>query len=245
MNGLTVHVLTLFPGMFEGFFRHGIVRRALDRGLLRVEIANIRDFAADRHGTVDDTPYGGGAGMVMRADVLASCLESTEPFKSGRNVPVIHLSPQGKRFDQSAANRLSLLPEFVLVCGRYRGIDERFIERYVTEELSIGDYVLSGGEVPAMVVIEAVSRLVPGALHDFESGLGDSFQDGLLDCPWYTRPETFVGMPVPDVLTSGDHAKIRAWREQAARERTARKRPDLLSRNEGEAEGRNRPRSGF
>jgi tRNA (guanine37-N1)-methyltransferase len=233
MNGLTVHVLTLFPEMLDSFLRFGIISRAIVRGVLRVEAVNIRDFASDRHGTVDDTPYGGGAGMVMRADVLASGIRSLAPVREGRNVPVVYLSPQGKRFEQGDANRMSLLPEFILVCGRYRGVDERFIERFVTEELSIGDYVLSGGEAAAMVVIDAVARLVPGVMHDFESGLEDSFQDGLLDCPWYTRPEVFEGMRVPEELVSGDHARIREWRRKKAVEITQKKRPDLLVRGSG------------
>jgi tRNA (guanine37-N1)-methyltransferase len=228
MEGLSIHILTIFPGMFESFLRYGIIQKAVERNLLRIAPVDIRESACDRHQTVDDTPYGGGAGMIMRADVLAASLKNTEPFRAGRSVPVIYLSPQGARFDQKKANRLSLLNEFVLVCGRYRGIDERFIERYVTEEISIGDYVLFGGEVPAMVVIEAVTRLIPGIMHDFESGLEDSFQEGILDCPWYTRPEIFDGMRVPDELLSGDHARIRHWRSRAAREQTLRKRPDLL-----------------
>lgn len=228
MSGLSVHILTLFPGIFDSFLQYGIIRRSVEKGYLRLIPVNIRDSAKDRHRTVDDTPYGGGAGMIMRPDVLAESLKSTEPFLYGRTVPVIYLSPQGKRFDQETANRLSMLEEFILVCGRYRGIDERFIERYVTEELSIGDYVLFGGEVPAMVVVEAVTRLIPGVMHDFESGLDDSFQDGLLDCPWYTRPEVFEGMKVPDALLGGDHARIREWRQRKALEQTRKKRPDLL-----------------
>jgi len=223
-----MYVLTLFPDMIESFLRFGIVGRARDRELLGVITADIRNFAVDHYGTVDDTPYGGGAGMVMRADVLASCLDSIEPIREKRNVPVIYLTPQGKRFDQEYANRLSTLREFVLVCGRYRGVDERFIERYVSEELSIGDYVLSGGEVAAMAVIEAVARLVPGVMNDFESGLGDSFQDGLLDCPWYTRPVDFEGLRPPEVLLSGDHARIKEWRDRQAVIRTREKRSDLL-----------------
>ncbi len=230
MDGITVHVLTLFPAMFDGFQKYGIMRRAVDKEYLKVVTVDIRDSATDRHRTVDDTPYGGGAGMIMRPDVLASSLRSTEPYRKGRSVPVIYLSPQGKRFDQGTANRLSLLNEFVLVCGRYRGIDERFIGKYVTEELSIGDYVLFGGEVPAMVVIEAVTRLIPGVMHDFESGIEDSFQDGLLDSPWYTRPEVFEGERVPEDLLSGDHARIRSWRQRKSLEQTRRKRPDLLER---------------
>ncbi len=228
MNRLDMHVLTLFPEMIESFLRFGILQRAAERDLIRISTADIRKFAVDRYGSVDDTPYGGGAGMVMRADVLAACLDSLDPIKEGRGIPVIYLSPQGRRFDQDYANRLSMLPEFVLVCGRYRGIDERFIDRHVTEELSIGDYVLSGGEVAAMAVIEAVARLVPGVMNDFESGLEDSFQDGLLDCPWYTRPAEFEGLRVPEALMSGDHARIGKWREREALARTRARRPDIL-----------------
>jgi tRNA (guanine37-N1)-methyltransferase len=224
---MRITVLTLFPEMFQGFLNAGIVRRAIAGGKTAVELVNIRDAATDRHRTVDDTPYGGGAGMVMRADVLASSLRGSIPFKEGRNPPVVLLTPQGPRFDQSTANRLSLLPEFVLVCGRYRGVDERFRDRCVTEELSIGDYVLSGGEPAAMVVVDAVVRLIPGVLNDFESGIADSFQDGLLDCSWFTRPEEFEGLRVPDVLLSGDHAAIRAWRAAQSIARTRERRPDL------------------
>ena len=228
MEGLSIHVLTIFPGMIESFLQYGIVKRALDKRRFSVSVVNIRDSAADRHQTVDDTPYGGGAGMVLKPDILAASLKSIQPYAEGRHSHVILLTPQGKRFDQSVANRLSLMDEFVLVCGRYKGIDERFCERYVDEEVSIGDFVLSGGEAAALVVIEAVVRLIPGVLGDFESGIEDSFQDGLLDCPWYTRPETFEGLRVPDVLLSGNHAEIQKWRAQQALERTQSKRPDLL-----------------
>ena len=228
MEGLSIHVLTIFPGMIESFLQYGIIKRALDKQRFSVLVVNIRDSAADRHHTVDDTPYGGGAGMVMKPDILAASLKSIQPFAEGRHPRVILLTPQGKRFDQSVANRLSLMDEFVLVCGRYRGIDERFCERYVDEEISIGDFVLSGGEAATLVVIEAVVRLIPGVLGDFESGIEDSFQNGLLDCPWYTRPETFEGLRVPDVLLSGNHAEIQKWRAQQALEQTQSKRPDLL-----------------
>ena len=234
MKGLTVSVLTIFPGMFEGFFTHGIVRRAIESELLNVEVINIRDSAKDRHGTVDDIPYGGGAGMVMKPDVLAASLESTAAIKNGRKPPVFFLTPQGKRFDQSQANRMSMYEEFILVCGRYRGIDERFREMFVTDELSIGDFVITGGEPAAMVVIDAVIRLVPGVLHDFESGIDDSFQNGLLDCPWYTRPEIFRGVKVPDVLMSGNHEAIRKWRNEQAVLRTKERRPDLFGKGEKE-----------
>ena len=223
-----MYVLTIFPGMIESFLHYGIIKRAIDKRRFSVSVINIRDSAADRHCTVDDTPYGGGAGMVMKPDVIAASLKSIPPYAQGRHPHVILLTPQGNRFDQSAANRLSLMDEFVLVCGRYRGIDERFCEQYVDEEISIGDFVLSGGEAAALVVIEAVVRLIPGVLGDFESGIEDSFQDGLLDCPWYTRPETFEGLRVPDVLLSGNHAEIQKWRAQQALERTRSKRPDLL-----------------
>lgn len=224
---MRITVLTLFPGMFEGFLNTGIVRRAIAGDKAAVEFVDIRDAATDRHRTVDDNPYGGGAGMVLRADVLANALRGSTPFLEGRNPPVVLLTPQGERFDQSTANRYSLLDEFVLVCGRYRGVDERFRDQCVTEELSIGDYVLSGGEPAAIVVIDAVVRLIPGVLHDFESGIADSFQDGLLDCPWYTRPEEFEGLRVPDVLMSGDHAAIRDWRTAQSIARTRERRPDL------------------
>jgi len=230
MEGLSIYVLTIFPGLIESFLHYGIIKRALDNKRFSVSVVNIRDSAIDRHHTVDDTPYGGGAGMIMKPDILASSLKSIPPFEEGRHPHVILLTPQGKRFDQSIANRLSLLNEFVLVCGRYRGIDERFSERYVDEELSIGDFVLSGGETAALVIIDAVVRLIPGVMGDFESGIEDSFQDGLLDCPWYTRPEIFEGLKVPEVLLRGNHSEIKKWREQQALKRTRLKRPDLLEK---------------
>lgn len=230
MHRQTVHVLTIFPGMFDGFLRFGMVKRAVEKGHLMVVPQDIRDAAADRHRTVDDTPYGGGAGMVMKPDILAKSLNATEPFLAGRKPPVILLTPQGRRFDQALANEMSMMDEYVLVCGRYRAIDERFRERYVTGEISIGDYVLSGGEPAAMVVIDAVARLIPGVLGDFESGIEDSFQNGLLDAPWYTRPEEFEGLRVPDVLLTGNHREIEKWRQEQAYERTRSHRPDLLQK---------------
>jgi len=226
--GLSIHVMTLFPEIFEGFLSHGIVSRGIKKNLLDVNLVNIRDAAKDRHRTVDDIPYGGGAGMLMKADILSDSLESTAPFREGRKPPVIFLTPQGKTLTQSEANRLSLLDEFVLVCGRYRGVDERFRELYVTDEISIGDFVLTGGEPAAMVLVDSVSRLLPGVMGDFESGMDDSFQNGLLDCPWYTRPNDFRGMIVPEVLTSGDHARIYKWRHEQSILRTKERRPDLL-----------------
>ena len=235
MEHLAVHILTLFPAIIEDYACYGIVRRAVERNILGIDAINIRDAATDKHGTVDDTPYGGGAGMIMKADVLARSLQSvvTRQDSPGR---VILLTPQGRTFNQSIANELSMAGEFTLICGRYRGIDERFCERYVTDELSIGDYVLTGGEPAALVVLDAVARLIPGVMNDFESGLEDSFQDDLLDCPWYTRPLEFEGLTVPDVLLGGDHRKIRAWRTAEAERRTLARRPDLIEKRKGRRE---------
>lgn len=233
MDGVLIHVLTLFPDIFEQYLNVGITRQAIERNVLQVNLVNIRDFSEDRHGTVDDAPYGGGAGMIMKPDVLARSLKSvTETHASGSERKVIFLTPQGERFNQLYANNLSMEREFVLVCGRYRGIDERFRQLYVTDELSIGDYVLSGGEPAAMVVIDAVARLIPGAINDFESGMEDSFQDVLLDCPWYTRPRVFEGSAVPDVLFEGNHAAIKAWRREQSLKRTLERRPDLLENDQ-------------
>ena len=229
MGGLSISVLTIFPDMIDSFLKFGIVKRAIEKKLFSVEIQNIRDAATDRHRTVDDTPYGGGSGMIMKPDILAAALKLTPPFREGRKPRVFLLTPQGRRFDQSYANEMSLLDEFVLVCGRYRAVDERFRELYVTDELSIGDYVISGGEAAAMVVIDAVSRLLPGVMNDFESGIDDSFQNGMLDCSWYTRPEIFEGLSVPDVLMGGNHAEIKKWRSKKSLQRTKEKRPDLLN----------------
>ncbi len=232
MSKLTIHILTLFPGLFESFFQYGVIGRAIESGLITINPVDIRDSADDRHGTVDDTPYGGGSGMIMKADVLARSLKSVVQICSNKNPEVILLTPQGRPFDQAAANKMSLSEEFILICGRYRGIDERFRELYVTDELSIGDYVLSGGEPAAAVLIDVVSRLVPGVLHDFESGIDDSFQNNLLDCPWYTRPKNFEGLNVPDVLMSGNHDKISKWRHTQSVKRTCERRPDLIQKRE-------------
>lgn len=232
MDVLSISILTLFPEMFEGFFRFGIIRRAIEKGLVAIELVNIRDSAQDKHKTVDDTPYGGGAGMVMKVDVLAASLATTKPFREKRKPKVILLTPQGRQFNQSYATHLSLGTEFVLVCGRYRAIDERFCELYVTDEVSIGDYILTGGEPAAMAVVDAVIRLVPGVLHDFESGMDDSFQNSLLDCPWYTRPEVFEGWRVPKILLNGNHAEIKKWRHEQSLKRTCERRPDLLTSSE-------------
>ena len=228
MNELTIHVMTLFPGIFESYLQYGIISRAIGKEILKVNLVNIRNSAEDRYGTVDEPPYGGGAGMIMKPDILAKSLKSTMEYCKKKHPDVILLTPQGRLFNQSLANKLSMAEEFILICGRYRGVDERFRQLYVTDELSIGDYVLSGGEPAAIVVIDVVARLVPGILNDFESGIEDSFQENYLDCPWYTRPRIFEGIEVPDVLLSGNHDEIKKWRCKQSLKRTLERRPDLI-----------------
>ena len=218
-------VISLFPGMFQAL-REGISGRALEQGLAELVLWNPRDFTRDPHRTVDDRPYGGGPGMVMKVEPLLAAIEAARA--QAPHSPVVYLSPQGRRFDQAAARRMAELPGLVLIAGRYEGVDERLLEACVDEEWSIGDYVLSGGELPAMVLMDAVIRLLPGALGHDDSARQDSFFEGLLDCPHYTRPEEILGRRVPEVLTSGDHERIRRWRLQQALGRTWLRRPDLL-----------------
>jgi len=222
------HVVTLFPEMFEPPLRSGLIGRAIDGGILKVRTHALRQFGLGNYRQVDDTPYGGGSGMVMRPDPIAAAIDAVEAERPG--LWKVLMTPQGKLFDQALAGELAERPGLMLIAGRYEGIDER-VRSLVDQEISIGDYVLSGGELPAMVVIEAVARLVPGVLGNPESLAEESFADGVtLEYPQYTRPEEFRGMCVPEILLSGDHAKIRAWREEQARLRTARRRPDLLNR---------------
>ena len=223
---MRIDVVTLFPEMIRERAAYGIQGRAIDNGLLALETWNPRDFSEDRHRAVDDRPYGGGPGMVMQVQPLRAAIRQAQAVDVP--APVIYLSPQGARFDQDKARALAGLERFILVAGRYEGIDERLIELEVNEELSVGDYVLSGGELPALIVIDAVTRLLPGALGDADSAQQDSFMDGLLDYPHYTRPEAIDGLPVPAVLTGGNHAEIRRWRHKQALGRTWRRRPDLL-----------------
>ena len=222
---MRIDVLTIFPALIRDALQYGIPRRAMDAGLVDVVAHDLRDYADDKHKTIDDSPYGGGAGMIFKPEPIARALNALP--SGGR---VVFLTPQGRPFTQSVANALSLADHLILLCGHYRGIDERVRERYVDDEISIGDYVLSGGELPALVVIDALIRLVPGAIGDAESALGDSFQNGLLDCAWYTRPREFEGAAVPEILLSGDHEKIAQWRRDNARQRTRARRPDLLER---------------
>lgn len=221
---MRIDVLTIFPGIFDGPLRESLLGKAIASGLVDVEVHDIRDHATDRHRQVDDESFGGGPGMVMKAEPVVRAVESLGPGPKR----VLLLSPAGRRLDQALVRELAAEPWLVLVCGRYEGVDERVVEVLEAEEVSIGDYVLSGGELPALVVLEAVTRLVPGVVGREESLARESFEDGLLDHPHYTRPQEFRGMRVPDVLVSGDHARIEEWRRRAAEEKTRRNRPDLL-----------------
>lgn len=226
MTPVLVHVLTLFPEMFVGPLDHSIVGRARQRGILEVRLVNIRDFTTDKHRIVDDTPYGGGPGMVMKPEPLFAAIEAV---RQGPHSHVILMDPQGQRFTQKRAWELAQKEHLVLVCGHYEGVDER-VRTIVDEELSIGDYILTGGELPAMVVLDAVCRLLPGALGEAASAREESFEGGLLDHPHYTRPAVFRGMAVPEVLLSGHHEEIRKWRRREALKRTWLRRPDLLEK---------------
>jgi len=233
-----IDVITIFPGLFEPFLQESLLGAAIRRGLLAVGVHDLRGFTHDRHRTVDDAPYGGGPGMVMKAEPLVAAIESLAGAKGeGRKARVVLLSPQGTRLDQAGLAALARLEHLVLVCGRYEGVDQRAIDLAVDRELSIGDYVLSGGEVPALVVIEGVARLLPGVVGNPDSVASDSFQAGLLEGPHYTRPPVIRGLAVPEVLRSGDHAAIERWRAERARERTRSRRPDLLRTEPEEREG--------
>lgn len=223
-----IEVVSLFPEEVLSVGRFGVVGRAVDAGLVTLGAVNPRDHAADIHRTVDDRPYGGGPGMVMRCEPLGAAIREAK-HRAGPGARVICLSPQGRRFEQSLARELAGLPAMVLVAGRYEGIDERLLDSDIDDELSIGDFVLSGGEIAAMAVIDATVRLLPGVLGAQESAQQDSFEDGLLDCPHYTRPESVGGVRVPAVLLSGDHAAIARWRLKQALGRTWERRPDLLA----------------
>jgi tRNA (guanine37-N1)-methyltransferase len=222
-----IEVVTLFPDLIAGALRHGILGRALERGLVSVGTENPRAYADDVHRTVDDRPYGGGPGMVLKPGPMLAAIRAAHA-RLPEGSPRICLSAQGARLDQRAVRELAALPGFLLVAGRYEGLDERIIRLGVDRELSVGDYVLCGGELPALTVIDAVTRLLPGALGDERSSVEESFDGGLLDWPHYTRPEVFEGLEVPAVLSSGNHADIRRWRLQQAVVRTWRRRPDLM-----------------
>jgi len=226
---MRIDILTLFPPMFEGPFGFGIFQRAIDNGLVEINLINIRDYTHDKHHTADDYPYGGGAGMVLKPGPVFEAVEAIKTAVS-EAPPVILLSPQGRPFSHEIAVELAMKPHLVFICGHYEGIDERVAERLATDEISIGDYVLTGGEVPAMVVIDAVLRLVPGVLGSEASPAEDSHAAGLLEYPQYTRPADFRGWKVPEVLLSGNHARIARFRREQIIRRTLERRPELLER---------------
>jgi tRNA (guanine37-N1)-methyltransferase len=222
-------ILTLFPGMFAGAFDDSIIKRAREAGLVTIDLHNLRDFGIGRHQLTDDTPYGGGGGMIMKPEPIFAAVE-TVLGEELETTPVILLTPQGRPFTQALARELARQRRLLLICGRYEGVDERVHQHLVTDEISIGDYVLSGGEIPAMVLVDAVTRLIPGVLGDPAATFEDSHAEGLLEYPHYTRPSSFRGHTVPDVLVSGHHAEIVRWRRQQALRRTWERRPDLLHR---------------
>ncbi|MBC8451008.1 tRNA (guanosine(37)-N1)-methyltransferase TrmD [bacterium] len=226
---MRIDILTLFPEMFDGPLSESILRQAREKGILDVRLVNIRDFALDKHRTADDYQYGGGSGMVMKPDPVLGALESVTVEGSMESTAVVLLSARGRLFDQATALDLSCRSRVVLICGRYKGIDERVLDA-VTDEISIGDYILTGGELGAMIMVDAVTRLIPGVLGDIESAETDSFYEGILGPPVYTRPEEFHGMRVPEVLLSGNHERIRRWRREQALRVTLERRPDLLEK---------------
>jgi tRNA (guanine37-N1)-methyltransferase len=226
---MDIDILTLFPQVFQGVFSFGIFQRAVEQKLVSIAVHNIRDYSHDKHHTVDDYPYGGGAGMVLKPDPV---FEAVESIKREAETPVILLSPQGRLFCQQIAQELAAYRRLILICGHYEGVDERVSEHLATDEISIGDYVLSGGEPAAVVVIDGVVRLLPGVLGSAESLLDDSHVGGLLEYPQYTRPAVFRGWSVPEVLLSGNHAQIAQWRHEQAIRRTMKRRPELLEKAE-------------
>jgi tRNA (guanine37-N1)-methyltransferase len=226
---MELDILTLFPGMFTGPFQESIIKRAQEKDLVNIRVIDIRDFSSDKHRSVDDYPFGGGSGMVLQADPIAGAIRFADPAQTAR---VILTCPQGKVFDQQLAWELAQENHLVIVCGHYEGVDERIRETLVTDEISIGDFVLTGGEIPALVLADAIIRLLPGALGAEDAALDDSFSTGLLECPQYTRPEVWEGRRVPPVLLSGNHEEIRLWRRRESLARTLTRRPDLLVRAE-------------
>lgn len=226
---MRIDIVTGLPKLLESPLQESIIRRAQDKGKVQIVVHDLRDFAHDKHKTIDDTPYGGGAGMILKPEPLFECAESLQQQRAYDEI--IFLTADGETLNQRVANDLSLKENLMLICGHYKGVDERVRESLVTRELSIGDFVLTGGELAAAVVVDAVVRLVPGVLNDSESALTDSFQDGLLGAPQYTRPPEYRGLKVPDVLLSGNHSEIEKWRQSQRAERTQSRRSDLLNKN--------------
>jgi tRNA (guanine37-N1)-methyltransferase len=223
-------IITVFPEMFTGVLEYGILHRARESGLVEVRIVNLRDFTRDRHRSVDDRPYGGGEGMVLMPAPLFEAIEFCRDRERNSDSRVVLLTPQGKTWSQKYATEFSTISHLILICGRYEGVDQRVIDCLVDREISIGDFILTGGEIPAMVVLDSVVRLLPGALSKWESAVNESFSTGLLDYPQYTRPAEYRGHQVPEVLLSGNHEKIEKWRKQKALEKTKQVRPELLEK---------------
>ena len=226
---MRLDILTLFPNMMSMFFEESILKRAQNKGIVEVHFHDLHDYSRTRYGSVDDYPYGGGAGMVMAVEPLANCIEELKAQRTYDEV--IYTAPDGEMLSQPMANTLSLKGNLMILCGHYKGIDERIREHFITKEISIGDYVLTGGELAAAVICDTVVRLIPGVIGDEQSALGDSFQDGLLAPPEYTRPPEFRGWKVPEILLSGNHAKIEQWRYEQSLQRTQERRPDLLKQS--------------
>lgn len=226
---MNIKIITVLPQLLESPLSHSIMQRAQDKGLLNIEVVNLRPYGKGKHQQVDDYQFGGGAGMVMSCEPLAACIEDLQ--RTSDFDEIIYLTPDGERYEQRMANHLSLKKNLLLICGHYKGIDERIRQKYVTREISIGDYVLSGGELAAAVLVDSIGRLIPGVLNDETSALTDSFQDNLLAPPVYTRPRNWNGMQVPDVLLSGNDGEIEKWRYEQSLERTKNRRPDILEDN--------------
>ncbi len=227
---MKIDILTIFPNMFSGPLNESLVKKAREKSLVEIKVHDIRDFAEDKHRTVDDTPFGGGGGMVMRLEPLCRAIESILNEREDKSqIGLILTSPQGERFSQEKAKELSLKDRLIIICGHYKGVDDRIGKLFPLEEISVGDYVLTGGEIPGLIILDAVVRLIPGVLGDFESAQADSFYDGILGPPQYTRPAEFRGLKVPEVLLSGDHEKIKLWLKKQALKKTLQKRPDLVN----------------
>lgn len=239
MEAKRIDIITLFPGMFEGFFEQSILKKAQEKGLVEIHLHDLRSYGiqSGKRKTVDDYAFGGGAGMVLLVEPVAKCIETLQSERFYDEV--IFMTPDGSKLDQDLVNKISLNKNMILLCGRYKGIDQRIRDNYITREISIGDYVLSGGEIAASALTDAIVRVIPGVLSDESSALSDSFQGEMLDAPVYSRPENFRGMKVPDILLSGHHRKIEEWRYQKALEKTKERRPDLLDKDQedGTAEG--------
>jgi tRNA (guanine37-N1)-methyltransferase len=231
---MRIDVITAFPPLLQGPLSESILKRAQEAGFAEIVVHDLRGHAHDKHRTLDDSPYGGGAGMILKPEPLFECVESLQSERSYDHV--ILTSPAGQVYDQNLSKRLSMLGNLIIICGHYKGVDQRVIDALVTMEISIGDYVLTGGELAAAVIIDSVVRLIPGVIGDGESMLTDSFMEGELDCPYYTRPPEFRGMTVPEALLSGDHKRVSAWRAKAGRTLTRQRRPDLLDGEQDEVE---------